>query len=345
MKLISKGFFVAAGLVFVGFINHAQAITLHTLKIEASVDPGAQIVENIKLFNDQEKTLVLYPFTEAFKDSGDESGNPTFVPVDPAVDALPNWIIFNSEVYSIEPGQYLEFPVVINIPQNAEPGGHYGVIFFGTVPQSESRKTGVQLGMKIGVLVIVDVAGDAQEEVSLLSFQTKGNQLLFNHLPVTFETRLKNDGNVHVKPSGMITIRNLFGGVAAEIPFNSQDGNLLPKTKRKYEDIWYKDLQFYDVGAASDSNQSFFDKLKLEWNNFALGYYKATVKMNVGRHAENYLVADTGFWVLPWRVVTIGILLLVFLVLIFKIYNSLVMKKAYQKAKKDLASKNQKNKN
>ncbi len=342
MKWIFQGFLVAFGFVLLGFVNQAQAITLHTLKIEASVEPGAQIVENIKLFNDQEKTLVLYPFTEAFKDSGDESGNPTFVPVDPDRDVLPNWVIFNSEVYSIAPGEYLEFPVIINIPKNAEPGGHYGVIFFGTVPQSESRKTGVQLGMKIGVLVIIDVAGDAQEDVSLLSFQTKGDQSLFNHLPVTFETRLQNDGNVHVKPSGVITIRNLFGGVATEIPFNSQDGNLLPETKRKYEDIWFKDLQFYDVGEASDSNQSFLDKLKLEWNNFALGYYKATVKMNVGRHAENYLAADTGFWVFPWRVLTISILLFVFLILIFKIYNSLVMKKAYQKAKKDLASKKSK---
>ncbi|HPL93015.1 MAG TPA: hypothetical protein PLB38_01900 [bacterium] len=337
MKMFFKGFLPALFLSLFFMVNQASAITLHTLKIEASVEPGEQIVENIKLFNDQEKPLVLYPFTEAFKDSGDESGNPTFVPVDPDLNALPNWVIFNSEVYTIQPGEYLEFPVIINIPKNAEPGGHYGVIFFGTVPQSESRKSGVQLGMKIGVLVIIDVAGDAEEDVSLLSFQTKAEQSLFNHLPVTFETRLQNDGNVHVKPSGVITIRNLFGGVAAEIPFNSQDGNLLPETKRKYEDIWFKDLQFYDAGAASDSNQSFFDKLQLEWNNFALGYYKASVKMNVGRQTENYLMADTGFWVFPWRVLTIFILGLILLVLLFKVYNYSVMKKAYQKAKKDLA--------
>lgn len=339
MKLFLKGLLLS--LVFGAFalLNQAQAITLHTLKIEASVEPGAQIVENIKLFNDQEKNLVLYPFTESFKDSGDESGNPTFVPIDSSVDELPNWVIFNSEVYNIAPGEYLEFPVIINIPKNAEPGGHYGVIFFGTVPQSESKKSGVQLGMKIGVLVIIDVAGDAKEDVTLLSFQTKDEQSLYNHLPVTFESRLENLGNVHVKPQGVITIRNLFGGVAAEIPFNNQDGNLLPDTKRKYEDIWYKDLQFYDAGAVSDSNQSFFDKFKLEWNNFALGYYKATVKMNVGRQAENYLMADTGFWVFPWRVLLSALLLLTLVIFIFKIYNSLVMKKAYQKAKKDLAKK------
>lgn len=339
MKLFLKGLLLSLVFVSLLFVSQAEAITLHTLKIEASVEPGAQIVENIKLFNDQEKNLVLYPFTESFKDSGDESGNPTFVPIDSNVDELPNWVIFNSEVYNIAPGEYLEFPVIINIPKNAEPGGHYGVIFFGTVPQSESKKSGVQLGMKIGVLVIIDVAGDAKEDVTLLSFQTKDEQSLYNHLPVTFESRLENLGNVHVKPQGVITIRNLFGGIAAEIPFNNQDGNLLPDTKRKYEDIWYKDLQFYDAGAVSDSNQSFFDKFKLEWNNFALGYYKATVKMNVGRQAENYLMADTGFWVFPWRVLLSALLLLTLLIFIFKIYNSLVMKKAYQKAKKDLAKK------
>src|SRR6056297_2028001 len=137
--------------VFFTFSNEAKAIALQTLRIEAQVDPGGQVVSNITLFNDQENTLVIYPSIEGFTDSGDETGNPTFVPVDEDVDDLPNWILFNAEKYSIAPGESIDVPIVIDIPKDAEPGGHYATVFFGSVPTNK-EKGNVQLGSRIGTL-------------------------------------------------------------------------------------------------------------------------------------------------------------------------------------------------
>lgn len=333
-----KKFFLALmfgmGILFFLNINSVDAIALQTLKIEQEVVPGGQIATVIKLFNDQEAPLVIYPSIEGFTDSGDETGNPTFMPIDSDINDLPNWIIFNEEKYVIPVGERIEVPIVIDIPKNAEPGGHYATIFFSSVPTGSDNGT-VQLGSRIGTLVILDVEGEVYEEVNLLSFQTKDEQKSFNHLPILFETRLENKGNVHVKPSGSIVIKNIFGMTAVELEFNSQDGNILPKTIRKYSDLWIKDDSSLD-------NEGFFGRLSMEWNNFALGYYRASVDMEVGRNVDHRLEASYGFWVWPWRVLLIAVVLLIVLLLVFKIYHQWIVGLAYQKAKRDLKTKKKK---
>ena len=334
MKKFILTFIVVIEILFFTHLNCVEAIALQTLKIEQDVVPGGQIATVIKLFNDQEARLIIYPSIEGFTDSGDESGNPTFMSIDNDINDLPNWIIFNEEKYVIPVGEKIEVPIVIDIPKNAEPGGHYATIFFSSVPTGLDNGT-VQLGSRIGTLVILDVEGEVYEEVNLLSFQTKNEQKFFNHLPVIFETRLENKGNVHVKPIGSIIIKNIFGMIAVELELNSQDGNILPKTIRKYSDIWIKDDRNLE-------NEGFLGRLSMEWNNFALGYYRASVEMEVGRNIKHNLEASYGFWVWPWRVLLIVVVLLIVLLLIFKIYHQWIVGLAYQKAKKDLKTKRKK---
>lgn len=334
MKKFLVSFVLAVLGILMWQLHSANAIALQTLRIEATVDPGGQVATIIKLFNDQESAMILYPSVEGFTDSGDETGNPTFMPIDRDVNDLPNWVLFNAEKYSIAPGEFLEVPVVIDIPADAEPGGHYATVFFGSVP-SGKEKGNVQLGSRIGTLVIIDIRGDVYESVDLLSFQTKDAEKSFNHLPVVFETRLENQGNVHVKPKGTIIFKNIFGMVAAQIDFNSQDGNLLPNTIRRYQDVWIKD-------EASLDNEGFWGRLQTEWSNFALGYYKAVLSVDVGRNAPKMLEASYGFWVFPWRVLLVSIIALIVLVVLLRIYNQWVLNKAYKRAKDDLKRKKRK---
>ena len=334
MKKFIVGFVLVALGVLMWQLQSANAIALQTLRIEATVDPGGQVASVIRLFNDQENALILYPSVEGFTDSGDETGNPTFIPIDRDVNDLPNWVLFNAEKYTIAPGEFLEVPIVIDIPINAEPGGHYATVFFGSVPSGKERGN-VQLGSRIGTLVIIDVRGEVYESVDLLSFHTKEEQKMFNHLPVVFETRLENKGNVHIKPKGSIKFKNLFGMLSEEIDFNSQDGNILPNTIRKYQDVWIKD-------ETSLENDGFWGRTKTEWNNFALGYYKAVLSVDLGRDTPNIVEMKYGFWVFPWRVLLISIILIIVLVIVLRIYNQWVLNKAYKRAKDDLKRKKRK---
>ena len=51
-------------------------------------------------------------------------------------------------------------------------------------------------------------------------YQTK----FFFNSPVTFITRITNLGNVHLKPQGEISIKNLFGNKVGELKVNEAKG-------------------------------------------------------------------------------------------------------------------------
>lgn len=57
--------------------------------------------------------------------------------------------------------------------------------------------------------------------------------------PIDFTLRVKNDGNVHIRPKGTIIITNLFGQKVDEIPL--EGANVLPGATRKMDTAWEKD--------------------------------------------------------------------------------------------------------
>ena len=63
---------------------------------------------------------------------------------------------------------------------------------------------------------------------------------VLNRLPVLFETRFKNSGNVHLKPSGDIVIKNVFGRIAGVTPLNPRGSSVLSNSIRRTESEWTK---------------------------------------------------------------------------------------------------------
>ena len=74
-----------------------------------------------------------------------------------------------------------------------------------------------------------------------------------------------------------------------------------------------------------------------EWNNFAFGYYSAELNATYG--AGNTLVtAHTSFWVFPWMVSLVGLIVLIIIVLILRVlvinYNKSIIRKYTQGQRK-----------
>ena len=51
---------------------------------------------------------------------------------------------------------------------------------------------------------------------------------------VDFNIRVSNSGNVHIRPLGGITIKNMFGKEVANVDFNSGFASILPNSIRKF---------------------------------------------------------------------------------------------------------------
>ncbi|MES3006046.1 MAG: hypothetical protein V4664_03815, partial [Patescibacteria group bacterium] len=210
----------------------ADALTLSPTRFELSGDPGETIIQEITLFNEGENSQNYYSSYLNFEAQG-ESGTPAFVE---SKDDLDKWISTHS-VVSIKPGQSISVPFTIKIPANAEPGGHFASVFWGTTPSSPSGSV-VSVGAKVGVLILLSVNGTTTEAGGLVSFSVVDKQFWHSTLPVSFEYRFKNDGGDRVKPVGTIKIRDTIFLPAKTLNANPTDGNVLPGSTRKFSVDW-----------------------------------------------------------------------------------------------------------
>ena len=243
---------------------HAAGISISPLKFEFDTSVGKEVSGVVKVTNHTGKPVTLYTSKEDFV-AGDDSGTPSFVkPQNQTSDVytLSNWITIEDKNLTLADGETREVRFSVKPPDNAEPGGHYGAVFFA--PAAE--KAQVSVVSRIGALVLVSIAGQTKVSGNLSDFEigtsTGGkltNQGSFDSFPVAFSTKFKNDGNVHLKPTGKIELVDDTGEVLKNVgkealitpegvfigeklvdylPVNDGLGNVLPNSERRFESLW-----------------------------------------------------------------------------------------------------------
>jgi hypothetical protein len=326
-KKIATSALVALFIVFGGFLigSTANALTLIAPTFEQDVDPGVASKTEIKLYNETQDTLSLYPEVVSFTANG-ETGQPTF-DFDAPLEGVATWFDLPEGPITLEGGERKVIPITITPPVDAEPGGHYATVFFGTSAPNLEDPGSLALATKLGSLFLLRVFGDVTEEGGIAEFGVENGKTSLNRLPATLFTRFQNSGNIHLRPEGTITIKNLLGAETARLEFNAKKGATLPDSIRKYDTVWEKG----QVKIASGNFWSkFWTEFANEKNNFALGRYKASVAITAGALVQDS--AELTFWVWPWRILLVSLLVVILfvllLILLIKRYNKWIVAKA-----------------
>lgn len=306
-----------------------RALTLSPPTYEIGATPGQTLTTGLKIFNETDTGGTFYFETQNFTAKGDD-GEPEFIEEDAKTD-LASWIETPASI-DLAAGELKRVEFQIRVPENADPGGHYTAIFLSNTPPSNGNGS-VGISSKIGTLVLLRVEGDVVEQAKLASFGLAENKKIAGSLPVKFITRIENNGTVFVKPSGTIKIFNIFGIKTAETTVNIGKmpdgslrpvGNVLSNSARKFESVW--------GNPENKGGGNFFEKLVAEKNNFALGMFVAKLELGYGTNNEKKLAGQTVFWVLPWRIMLVGSIILIIalavLVLAIKNYNRWIIAKA-----------------
>lgn len=259
-----RAFLLFVTLCSVSSFAHAS-LSISPLKHELTIEAGKEKSEIIKVTNNSDAPVTLYTSKEDFI-AGDDTGTPTFVkPQDQSTDAyaLSNWIRLENGNLTLAKGETREIRFTVKVPPKGEPGGHYGAIFFSPGTPSGAQVAVVQ---RLGVLILINVPGNIEIIGNLSGFQigqksgtTFSEASDFKNFPVVFETKFKNDGNTHLKPTGkielidengdtlkdigkeaMVTPAGAFIGekMVDYIPVNDGLGNVLPKSERRFESTW-----------------------------------------------------------------------------------------------------------
>lgn len=362
LKKLTLKIFFAFILTFAFFQGAKGAgVTLSPPKFEFEIEPGNAVVGEVKIVNDEDVPLSLSTNIQDFI-AGGETGTPQFI--DPEENdesiSLGKWIQVLEPEFTIEPRSKIAVQFTITVPENAEPGGHYGTIFFAP-PGGEGQLSVVQ---QIGALVLVRVKGEVKEAGHLETYGTyalpQGGvytdavaQNFYETTPTDFIIRYRNDGNVHVKPSGKIEIFNTFGqklekiglkdilnpqGVLKDqeivdyIPVNQGLGNVLAKSTRMFrvqyngEAFWYR----FDDGTK-----------ELRYKGFPVGRY--TAKLTLTGAGGEEVIEEIHFTVFPWKKIVGYTLLALILIISFVKFRKWRGKALREKIKKELQKEMKKN--
>jgi hypothetical protein len=178
----------------------------------------------------------------------------------------------------------------VSIPADVEPGGYYGSVLFTTTskPNEGGGQGSAAIISRIGVLFFVTVPGAGNYEGKLESFSTQSNY--FTEGPIPFQMLFRNTGNMHLNPSGEITITNMIGTQVDTLEV--EPWFALPGSLRLRE---------------------------VEWNRTALmGRYtaEAVIARGYDDHVDRMTVT---FWVIPTKpvLIALGVLLVLFFVIRF----------------------------
>ena len=295
------------------------ALTVGPVKLEHSIDPGNSISGQILLLNDREETKTFYPVFEKYIEV---DGEKKFLPGE---SEIASWFELPSAV-TLEPNEQKMIPFTIRIPEGAEPGGHFAVMWWSTAPPVKEPGSEVAIVSRVGILVYLRISGEIQESGRLVSFGVSNQKRFLNYLPINFSVVFESTGNVHLKPQGEIKIKDIFGRTKEVLKVNEFGLSVLPQSKKTFVATWGSKEE-----SAGQKKSGFFSQLKNERQGFAFGLYKAELQLEYGEDKKQSQEKFT-FLVIPWRILIFVILILALLsfgiVKGIKRYNQWIIAKA-----------------
>jgi hypothetical protein len=211
------------------FAQTQGGLTISPPSFELKANPGESLANSIKIENTTAKAVTLDVFAQNFTAIGD--GGQIALTEEDSSFSLVDWVTLEDKSITVPAGGSAVFAFTLDIPQKAEPGSHYGAVVFRTrEPEGVDLGSGANVTSQIGSLILLRLPGQVFTQASIDSF-TPSRQFYADE-KISFSAVVKNTGNVHVKPYGFITIKNLFGW--KEQSYEVRGRNVLPGSTRSF---------------------------------------------------------------------------------------------------------------
>lgn len=252
--------------------------------------PGETKQEQIRVRNASNQSVVVQSSTLDFVLDKDAT---TPIAVNESVDnrwSLASWMTIAPGRQVLAPNQTGIVSLVIEVPNDALPGGHYAMVvhqpgleIVGTEATEEVvNESSTGINQQVGTLVYLLVEGPINEQAFIRNL----NFPQFSEFgPVPYSFSVENNSDIHIRPSLEVSIANLFGKVVSTSALETK--NIFPLTSRDFSGSW-----------------------KQIWGT---GLYKATVTMGYGSLGQ-VATASTSFWLIPIKLIIALIVLILSIV-------------------------------
>jgi|SRR5688572_5599228 len=253
-----------------------SALAVSPAIMEEVLTPGEQIPFTLNVHNVTNFPLPIKAFVRNLTVQSEE-----FEKTDQARLDASRWFSINEPDFILQPNQVRTVEGTISPPVDAAPGGHYATIYFQPLVPAEALSPSMAyVNSRVGVLAFLVVKGEIEQKVAFdKSLQTAG---LIRSGPIEFEFSLRNSGNVHIVPTGKLTVYDWRGRQVAQS--DVPNGIILPDATKHYT------MQWDPPGFA--------------------GKYRAELSITYGTDQTALETSVVNVWMLPWIEAAVGILLL-----------------------------------
>lgn len=260
-------------------------ITIVPPIIKQTLNPGEKTEGILKVINDSTDTL---SFTANVNDFVVD--NPNGIP-----NLLPNntlskrfsgasWIGIVPPDFIIAPHGEQVLNYYLQVPLDARPGGHYAAAVYTPTSNVSVKGSGASVQTKMGTLFLITVNGNINESSMVSRFTGNSFQ---EYGPVKMTTQIINNGDLHITPIGKIVVTDIFGKIVDQQKLTSLD--IFPTASRIYTNT--------------------------TGGKIMIGPFKATLLASYGRNNNLPLSATFYFWVFPWKIALLMLLVIVALIL------------------------------
>ena len=288
--LIALSLCLVISVVGVAFAQEIQrTYTLINPSISHTLAAGERTEGTTKIINQANTPLTFKVGVQDYIVS-DTKGTPQLLPPNTLNNkySAASWIGVTPSVFTLQPGASQTVNYYIQTPPSSPAGGHYAAIVYEPVTETAPNQTGGTVNTQIGSLFYITIKGPVKESASVSKFFT---DMLHEYGPIKILTQIKNISGLHIMPKGKITVSGLFFNESQ----NLDERNIFPETARDYENT--------------------FGSL------FMIGPYQANLAASYGTTNNLPLVASLTFWVFPWKLAIIIVLLIAAAILGWKYYQ------------------------
>ena len=212
-------------LLFASFLTFAHGayagsigLSIQPLKVTHTLHAGEKTSGTIQIVNVSDAAVNVDVKTEDFVPLAG-TYNIEIVQRAPGVSTVRDWITLDTpKSFVLAKNAAKTVSYTIQVPPNAEPGGHFGVALFKASEPSKGSQQ-LKVGTQVGMLVLVTIPGSHLEKGNVLGFS---GPFFVQKSPIDFTIKFENTGTVHFEPKGTITLTNMFGKAIGSVGVGGQ---------------------------------------------------------------------------------------------------------------------------
>lgn len=264
-----------------------SGLQISPLTFNYEVENGGEESGKVIVTNLNDEAINYQLEAEDFVNVSDE-GSPSFSGIisDESISTLSTWIKFAGETTGqLAAKESIDVFFTIDIPEDAEPGGHYAAVFAKQINDVLEGNTEIGVSSRVGTLILVSVPGEVSRGATISDFNPPA--FIWSG-PLDFNFKVHNIGTVHYDSTGAVVVDPVLGNT---IEIDAGTHTIVPENARNFVAEWNK--------------------------RFPIGYYTVSAQATDGD--GNIVTEQKTIWALPLEIIVPAIVLILLIIWIAKI--------------------------